>query len=57
MCQLQHLESIIQKKVEDENNEQKIVENEKKQKKKKIKIKKLLFGICTSSLIIRKHIL
>jgi hypothetical protein len=39
MCQLQHLESIIQKKVEDENNEQKIVENEKKQKKKKSKLK------------------
>jgi len=33
MCQLQHLESIIQKKVEDENNKEKIVENEKIQKK------------------------
>jgi len=28
-----------------------------KKYKKEIKIKKLLFGICTSSLIIRKHIL
>jgi hypothetical protein len=33
MCQLQHLESIIQEKVEDENNKEKIVENEKIQKK------------------------
>jgi hypothetical protein len=33
MCQLQHLESIIQEKVEDENNKEKIVENEKIQKR------------------------
>jgi ABC-type bacteriocin/lantibiotic exporter with double-glycine peptidase domain len=38
MCQLQHLESIIQAKVEDENGE-KIVENEERQRK--IKIQKL----------------
>jgi hypothetical protein len=33
MCQLQHLESIIQEKVEDENIEEKIVENEERPKK------------------------
>ncbi len=42
LCQdqcLQHFESIIQAKDEDENNEEKIVENE--ERKKEIKIKKL----------------
>jgi len=31
MCQQQHLKNIIQAKVEDENNEEKIVENEERQ--------------------------
>jgi hypothetical protein len=33
ICQQQHLQNIIQAKVEDENNEEKIVENEERPKK------------------------